>query len=396
MPPQQPRHWQQAFQQWVMHTTSSLDDIFDAGVRRLRKRIGCIGVPQIQPYRGYASKDTIRLHGRVLTNPPLDLDIHSDRWWQNLSNTMQRFASDEVPNAAISGFANGETASTFSDAEGYFYIDLPRDRSRSEELFWSPAELRIENSHQIVAEASATTCKVMFVPAQAKYGIISDIDDTILYTGATDIATMAKLTFFGNARTRAPLDGVANLYELMQCQGDVANPETNPIFYVSSSPWNLYDLLEDFLELNAIPSGPLLLRDLGFDRNKFLKSGHDHKLDKVRSLMDLFDEIPFVLFGDSGQEDARLYAAAAEEFGSRIIAGFIRDIDPHNDSHHDQKVDAYIQTAAKAGVPIYRVQDSTEAAERAINHGLLPPQALDEVQAATQRDRQRDAGILQP
>ena len=52
----------------------------------------------------------------------------------------------------------------------------------------------------------------------------------------------------------------------------------NPFFYVSSSPWNNYDLLYHFLELNEIPQGPLLLRDFGIDENKLGHSDHmSHK-----------------------------------------------------------------------------------------------------------------------
>ena len=235
---------------------------------------------------------------------------------------------------------------------------------------------------------------MLTAPPDAKYGIISDVDDTILHTGATEIATMAKLTFFGNARTRAPLDGVAKLYEEMQCSVD--GDPANPIFYVSSSPWNLYDLLEDFLELNAIPRGPLLLRDLGFDDNKFLKSGHDHKLDKARRLIQTFDELPFLLFGDSGQEDARLYATAAEEFPDRIAAIFIRDIDPGVDSEHDAIVNDYVRQAAEVSVPMYLVSDSVQAAKIAIEHGWLSANALDGISAATQKDRERKEGFVQP
>ncbi len=381
--------WQRPLKDWLTRAASSADDVMDSGIRRFRKRIGRSGIPKIQPYMGYATIDTIRLHGRVLTNPPISPDFHNDQWWENLANAVQRFASDEVPGVKVQAIAGGSTGTTISDAEGYFHIDLPRDVKNEDDLFWSPGQFQIIEHGSVSPEPSTTRCEVMYTPPAAQYGIISDVDDTILHTGAIDIATMAKLTFFGNARTRAALDGVAKLYELMQHAGDVDGLPTNPIFYVSSSPWNLYDLLEDFLELNAIPKGPLLLRDLGFDANKFLKGGHDHKLDKARNLMQLYDPLPFVLFGDSGQEDARLYATAAEEFGERIKAIFIRDIDPSTKSTHDAKVADHVKRSQAAGVPMYLIQDSVQAAQIASNHGLLPDTAVDPILEATRRDRTR-------
>ena len=311
-----------------------------------------------------------------------------------MTNTVQRFASDEVPGVKIQASAGGTSGTTTSDAEGYFHIDLPRDVKNNDELLWSPAQFRVVDHESISPESSATFCQVMYAPPTAEYAIISDVDDTILHTGATDIATMAKLTFFGNARTRAPLDGVAKLYELMQHAGDLSNMPTNPIFYISSSPWNLYDLLEDFLELNAIPTGPLLLRDLGFDQNKFLKNGHDHKLVKARNLMRLYKHLPFILFGDSGQEDAKLYAIAAEEFGSRIKAIFIRDIDPDVSSEHDAKMSNFIRRSETAGVPMHLVRDSVEISALAHEYGLLPASAKSPIHAATQRDRNRKRGLI--
>ncbi|QEG00221.1 hypothetical protein Mal15_42910 [Stieleria maiorica] len=385
--------WQRELKSWLARAASAADDLADAGIRRLRKRFGRAGIAQIQPYMGYASTDTAHLHGRILTNPPIDSDYHRDQWWENLGHTVQRFATNEVPGAEIEASFNGRRGTAVSDDEGYFHLTLPRPQD-GDDVFWDVASFRILNPADAAQQPSRATCGVMAVPNDAAFGIISDVDDTILHTGATDIATMAKLTFFGNARTRAPLYGVAELYERLQ-SGGVECP-ANPIFYVSSSPWNLYDLLEDFLELNAIPRGPLLLRDLGFDENIFLKSGHDHKLDKARRLINTFDHLPFLLFGDSGQEDARLYAAAASEFPDRIAGIFIRDIDPDVVSDHNEKVDRYVRQAAEVGVPMYLVSDSSQAAEIAVEHGWLSRNCLDGIADATRRDRERPAGTVQP
>ena len=388
--------WQDDLKAWLTRTTASLDDMVDSGIWRLRKRHGRAGVPKIQAYQGYATSSMIRLHGRVLTNPPIDTDYTNKRWWQNLSDTLVRFASDEVPGVTVEGSFEGQTGTAISDSGGYFHIELQRKARAGQEVFWLPAQLKVVDHDAVDPDVSTTKVDVMSVPRDAEYGIISDVDDTILHTGATNIATMAKLTFFGNARTRSPLDGVAKLYQLLQHAGNPDSSPLNPLFYVSSSPWNLYDVLEDFLDLNAIPRGPLLLRDLGFDQNKFLKSGHDHKLTKARGLMNLYSDLPFVLFGDSGQEDARLYANAAKEFGNRIKAIFIRDIDPGVPSEHDRRTQRFVDETSRLGVPMYLVKDSTEVAKLAIEHGLLPSHSLQEIELATQRDRDRPDGVLLP
>lgn len=53
---------------------------------------------------------------------------------------------------------------------------------------------------------------------------------------------MARTVFLGNASTRLPFSGAAG-----------GGP--NPLFNVSNGPWNLYDLLVDFLRLRDFPDG---------------------------------------------------------------------------------------------------------------------------------------------
>lgn len=374
---------------WATSAASSADDVADAGLRRLRRRFGREGIPKIQAYTGYSTADSIWIHGRVLTNPPINLDMSHDEWWVTLSSSVRRFASDEVPGINVTARVGNQSGMSTSDAEGYFTIELPRSTDFPAAPFWTTGQLFISDHSGLGERSSTVYCKILNTGSDATYGVISDVDDTILHTGATDISTMVKLTFFGNARTRAPLPGVAMLYELMQRAGSLDNGPVNPIFYVSSSPWNLYDLLDDFLEINSIPDGPMLLRDLGFDRNKFLKEGHDHKLDKTRDLIQQFPGLQFVLFGDSGQEDARLYAKAATEFPDRIRCVFIRDIDPMTSSEHDEKVDRYVQRATTVGVPMFLVRDSDEAARIAVSHGLLSETTLKLIADATELDSRR-------
>jgi len=380
-----PSHFREELQRLLTRAASSLDDMIDIRWRYLKRRIGWDGVPKIQPYIGYANQDIVWLHGRVLTNPPAALPADQNHWWENLADSYQRYASDEVPGCEVEIRLGEDTHGVITDAEGYFHIGVRHKFSSGFHGLWTSASMRIVNHPKVVPDESITSCRVMKVPADASYGVISDVDDTILHTGATRLLTMAKLTFLGNARTRLPLPGAASLYSAMQSFG----PRANPIFYVSSSPWNLFDLLDEFLEINKIPLGPLLLRDLGFDDNKFLKEGHEHKLQKARKIMSVFPEMPFVLIGDSGQEDASLYATAAEEFRDRVKAIFIRDIDPAETSEHDGRVGAAIERADAVGVPMYLVQDSDSAAEIAVELGLIDAARLDTIRQATATDMER-------
>ena len=376
------RAWRSRMQQRLQGLVIDADDQLDAARRRLDQRLGRGRARHIAAYRGYGDATGVELMGRVLAEAPLGGPQDDDAWWDNLLNTYRRFESDEVPGARLRLEFAGTRHDAVTDHEGYYATSFAPAASAGGDL-WEDALVSLADG------GLPTLQPVMQVLPQARIGIISDIDDTILHTGITSWKTAAQLTFLHNARTRKPLQGVAKLYQALQA-GPAADAAINPIFYVSSSPWNLHDLLEDFMELNAIPPGPIFLRDLGTDVGKFIKSaGHGHKLERATMLIERFPQLRWVLLGDSGQADAELYAHAAQQFGDRIAAIYIRDVDPDHDSLFDHGVDAHIERVAGTSVPMLRVRDSVAIAEHAAGLGLLAAAALPAIAAEVLRDQQR-------
>ncbi|RYD65333.1 MAG: DUF2183 domain-containing protein, partial [Verrucomicrobiaceae bacterium] len=271
-----------------------------------------------------------------------------------------------------------------TDEEGYYQADFPPSESTHDGLLWMTASAAVEGAEGVLR----ATQDIMMPPANAAFGIISDLDDTVIHTGITSLLLAAKLTFLENAKTRKPLEGVASLYHALQ-QGHGKRP-INPLFYISSSPWNLHDLLVDFLRLNEIPPGPLLLRDVGLDRTKFIKEpGHGHKEAKALSLLDAYPALPFVLVGDSGQEDPSIYASVAEKRPGRVLAIYIRDVDPETDSLLDTAVHRAVDRAAAVSVPMILARDSLMMAEHASSIGLMPLAPMSAVIREIEKDRER-------
>ena len=96
---------------------------------------------------------------------------------------------------------------------------------------------------------------------RARFGVISDIDDTIVSSHVANKLKMILTAALSNSRTRKPFAGVAAFYRALHAG-------VNPFFYVSKSPWNLYAPLVEYLEVQGLPLGPLLLRDFGLLRQK--------------------------------------------------------------------------------------------------------------------------------
>ena len=363
----------------LQHLKSSVidaDDHLDAMWRRFDARLGRGKPRHLAAYRGFADENGVELIGRVLAEKPQGGPLEDAGWWDNLLDTYRRFESDEAPDVPLRLQFRGGALEVRSDHEGYWNARFDATGAMSD-LLW-------DNAIASLADGSLLTPQpVLQVGPRARIGIISDIDDTILHSGITDWKTAAQLTFLHNARTRKPLAGVAALYRALQAQ-------RNPIFYVSSSPWNLYDLLEDFMDLNGIPFGPIHLRDIGTDTGKFIKTpGHAHKLERAIQLIERFPRLRWVLLGDSGQADAELYAEAARMFRDRIAAIYIRDVDPDADSPRDLSVDGYIHRVEGTGVPMLRVADSAAIARHAASLGLVDGATIAAVDAEVARDRAR-------
>ena len=372
--------WRQRSGLYLRDRIIAGDDRLDAARQRLRARLGWGKPLQIAAYRGYGDAEGVELMGRVLAQKSLGGPLEEAGWWDNLLDTWRRFESDEVPGAPVRLRLGDAQTDAVTDHEGYYTASLQGIAPATG--LWEEATAALPD------DTLVTPQPVLRVLPDARIGIISDIDDTVLHSGITNWKVAAQLTFLHNARTRKPLKGVAALYHALQ-RGMPGNAP-NPLFYVSSSPWNLYDLLEDFMELNSIPPGPIFLRDLGTDAGKFIKTtGHGHKLERARQLINRFPQLRWVLLGDSGQADAELYAEAALEFGERIAAIYIRDVDPDTDSPFDSAVDGHLERIAGTRVPMLRAPDSLAIARHAADLGLLETGDIAMVEREVQRDEQR-------
>ncbi|HSH38403.1 MAG TPA: phosphatase domain-containing protein [Chthoniobacterales bacterium] len=341
---------------------------------------------RICPYLGYATRTHVQVSGRVLANSaPRELHDGASVW-RNLIDAYHRFETDEVPNTPVSVQFEGQEHVAVTDSDGYYHCELPR--SAPGDSRWLTADARCKDG----AEEVHATHEVIASGGNVEFGIISDLDDTVIETNVTSFLTAAKLTFIGHAKTRKPLKGVAALYASLQSgrYGRAANP----IFYVSSSPWNLYDLPSEFMALNEIPKGPMFLRDYELHPKKLLETrSHRQKLDRTLKIMADFPELPFVLVGDSGQHDAPLYAEAAALHPARIKAIYIRDVDPTTATKRDDHVREHIKTAAEHGVPMLLAADSQAMAHHAAELGLIAARKEAEVEAEVAKDHERPSAV---
>ncbi|WP_375416139.1 App1 family protein [uncultured Hymenobacter sp.] len=361
-------------------TLRSLPDRFDTWLTRAAALLGWLRPLQILPYRSYGTASSFYIKGRLLADQGIATATATDSRWRNFRSMYRRFNSREVAGAELLvTLPDGQQYRTTTDEEGYFLLVLtPRALPEPVAHLWYPVPLRLDSVPAPLRQptlAVTAAAHVLVPPATAEFGVISDIDDTILVTEATSLRRMLGNVLLRNAHSHRVLDGVADFYQALQ-KGRTGRPD-NPFFYVSSSPWNLYDVLETFLEINNIPPGPLLLRDLGLGRPKTAPPPgitgsaaihFGHKLHEIDDLLCAYPRLPFVLLGDSGQEDARIYREVVRRHPSRIRAIYIRDVQVAARAVLVGPVAAELRGE---GVEMLLVPDYAAAARHAATLGLI-------------------------
>ncbi|HEY1006719.1 MAG TPA: phosphatase domain-containing protein [Sphingobacteriaceae bacterium] len=368
-----------------------VEEKFDHLTFDLRRRLKLNDPVQIVTYRSYGTVNRFYVKGRVLENKRIARGTDQDTVLNNLLNMYKRFESDEVPNARLCIRHLEQEHLVTTDEEGYFKLNLAPEAPVNPESMWHGIDIQLIDA-PIPAEQIRCSAEVLIPPADAEYGIISDIDDTIVRTGATDLLAMSRTVFLNNSRTRLPFAGVSEFYKSLQLGRN--GKRNNPFFYVSSSPWNLYDLLKEFLELNRIPEGPLLLRDFGLQDNKLISSGHmGHKFSEIENILLTYPHLNFVLIGDSGQEDPAIYSHVVRQYPGRILAIYIRDVQlPER-----KKVAVQIsQELRSEKVEMIIVENTVEAAEHAAASGLIYTEAIGEIEQDKQEDQGEKPGKEDP
>jgi phosphatidate phosphatase APP1 len=329
-------------------------------IERLRRRRRHPGPVQLIAYRGLGSPAELRLSGRVLEDRGITPAAEDLSRLRNLRDNWRRFGSRELAGVRVVASFQGQQAEARTDEEGYFAFALRPD-APLDPVPWQIVRLELP-------ELGVTGAgEVLVPPPSARLAVVSDIDDTVLQTYATDLLKMLTLTFLRNARTRLPFEGVAALYKALEAGGGGA--EQNPLFYVSSSPWNLYDFLAEFMAFNGLPQGPFFLTDYGLDREKLIKRRHaEHKLEAIATIAATFPQLPLLLIGDSGQHDPEIYLAAARAHPGRVAAIYIRNV---SEERRAGAIAALAAEAAALQVPLLLVPDSAGLAADAVQRGFI-------------------------
>ncbi|MET0467859.1 MAG: phosphatase domain-containing protein [Aeromicrobium sp.] len=308
---------------------------------------------RIESYGGHGGPAGAVVRGRVLDNQEPSRAAEGEGAGAAVRRSVQNFLTRELPGVPLQVEIGGVTVETASDDDGYFLVRVPVEAPLAPP--WATGTVALRGEYRGLSAAPVAPVEVRVPDPAARFGIISDIDDTVIETGVQRVGQMVLQTFTGSELTRVAFPGAAALYR------DLA-AGVNPVFYVSSSPWNLHAFLTAFLDHHDFPRGPVLLRDL-----LGTGAGREEKHGRIREILQLHPDLSFVLVGDSGEKDPEIYADIVRSHPGRILAVYIREVrlDPG-----DGSVERVTQTWGP-DVPFVLAADSSAVREHAEAHGLL-------------------------
>ena len=350
---------------------------------RLESRFGLLDPIQILVFRSYGTPTALHVRGRVTERKGVSGTTERTSTWRNILDTLHRLDSDEIPGARIRAHLQGRQWETTTDEEGYFVLDLAAAPPLAPG--WHDVELELVESVG-VPERRIEREPVLVPSVAADFGVVSDVDDTVIRSHSTSLLQTIATLFGGGARDRVVIPGIPAFYRALARGADDAG--ANPIFYVSRSTWNLYDLFEEFLDVNEIPAGPLFLADQRLiEEPSRLRGIASEKFDSIHTLLQTYPTLPFILVGDSGMHDPELYEGIVHNHPGRIRAVYIHDV---SDPARDAEVQRIAESLATHGVPLVRMTDVCDAAEHAAAQGWIGARGLAEVRRETERRAAED------
>lgn len=295
-----------------MHRAALIEDAFhEFRAKRARKR-GFLAT--VIPYTGYGSTQWVRILGRVVLAKDPRPGSRAERKHHKREESVRgwrSFISVHVADVPVQVEIAGTKHEVWPDRGGV--IDTRIEVAL--EPGWHTARLSVTESER---EFDAP---VFVVSPETQYGIISDVDDTVMVTALPRPLLAAWNTFVLNEHARVPPPGMSVLLERLAQQNSGA-----PVVYLSTGAWNVAPTLRRFLSRNLFPAGPLLLTDWGPTHDRLFRSGIEHKRTNLARLADEFPNLRWFLIGDDGQHDEQLYAEFVTEHPHNVAAVLIRQL----------------------------------------------------------------------
>lgn len=301
------------------HSASIIEDAWHRRVDRALRGRGW--KTRIVSHTGYGTESFVRVLGRVLLtrrpeeNPGADAEASPQelKAAEEVQRGWRAFITAPTMHVPVTVTVGERTVKTRTDRSGYIDVTI---HEHGLAPGWHEARLSSPDAQSVDAA-------VHVIDSSAEFGIISDVDDTVISTSLPRPLIAAWNTFVRAEGARHVVPGMATLYRTLI----EAHPGT-PIVYVSTGAWNTAPHLTRFLKKHGYPLGPLLMTDWGPTNTGWFRSGQDHKRSCLHRLARELPNVRWLLVGDDGQHDPKIYGDFAEDRPDKVEAIAIRELSP--------------------------------------------------------------------
>lgn len=266
-------------------------------------------VPTATGFPGYGSEEWVRVLGRVLIVPAVKRtssgEYSSVRGWRS-------FAAVPVAFAQVTVTIEGERHDVRADRGGVIDTVLPARLPPG----WQTIMVSVEDGEPVES-------RVFIVASGVRFGLVSDVDDTVMVTALPRPLLAAWNSFVVDEHARQPVPGMAVMLERL-----TREHPGSPVIYLSTGAWNVAPTLIRFLHRHLYPAGAILLTDWGPTHDRWFRSGQDHKKTNLRRLAEEFPDIRWLLVGDDGQHDDEIYTGFAIDHPANVAGVAIRKLSP--------------------------------------------------------------------
>lgn len=341
----------------IMHRAARIEDAFhEFRARRARKR-GFLAT--VVPYTGYGAPSWVRILGRVVLAKDPRPGSRAERLHRKREESIRgwrSFISVPLAETIVTVEIEGDRHEVVTDRGGVIDTVIPVQLTPG----WHTVRLSTAESTRVFESP------VFVVDPKATFGIISDVDDTVMVTALPRPLLAAWNTFVLDEHARVPTPGMAVLLERLAA----AHPGA-PVIYLSTGAWNVAPTLSRFLSRNLFPAGPLLLTDWGPTHDRWFRSGREHKRTSLARLAEEFPGLKWLLIGDDGQHDEDLYGEFTVAHPDNVSAVAIRQL-----SSGEAVLAGGRSKAEKhselSGTPWVYAPDGAGLSEQLTELGLLP------------------------
>lgn len=336
-------------------------------IRLLKRLFRYVNHPFLLSYRGYGHDRSFRLQGHVFRGMAESSPSRHKRSPRNILELIKMFLVRTIPSArvALPSFTGpgGQMCIVHTDDCGYFEFEV---HDHHLPPGWHKIRVKlIDHEYQKVKDVYVDA-EVLIIGTVSR-GIISDIDDTVLVSHIGSTWRNAYLLTTRSSSGRKPFQGTVDFYR------SLTGPEEKnrrPLFYVSSSEWNLYEFLLRFMRFHKLPKGILQLREIKDSWRDFFQAenrNHRHKLEKIERILNFFPKLEFILLGDNTQHDPRLYREIALRNPQQVCGVYIRNVRRKHRAVAQEELD-HIQE--NTSIPTYQFSHSRDAQEHARREGI--------------------------